>query len=167
MSKLSNLLKSGLTVAATLSLVACGGGNVKKDLPAVPVTSSVAGSWANCKYFDSAVRADVVQSVKLDDLLLVGGGGKTLQVPSGQVGVLVYLGMKPSLGYGFKLGQGGAQAKGSELILNIDQSAPPQGAMVAQMLTYPCGLVTVPDQGYRKVTIQGPFRGLPASVPVK
>ncbi|PID44031.1 MAG: hypothetical protein CSA52_01655 [Gammaproteobacteria bacterium] len=146
-------------------LAGCKAQQIKEEVPSkVPVQVNLLKKWSNCRFFEKKVHAEVVEEVDLSSLLLVGSSKKNIKIPAGQKGVLVYLGMKPSLGYSVKVSGQGSYVLANELFLAIDQAAPELGKMVAQMLSYPCGLLTVPDKGYDKITLVGPLRGLPASI---
>ncbi len=157
-----SLLSLGVAIC-----IGCGAQQVKREIAKTPVQVNLVKKWSNCRHFEKSVRAEVVTEVNLSSVLLVGGHKETVSLPAGQLGVLVYLGMKPSLGYSVALSKQQSYVQGSELFLNVDQIAPGPGQMVAQMLSYPCGLLTIPDQGYNKITVSGPLRGLPASIKLR
>jgi hypothetical protein len=65
--------------------------------------------------------------------------------------VRIDMGVQPTAGYGVSLASSQARVDNGILELPLRWRAPPPGAMLAQVLTSPCVLVSVPDRGYREL----------------
>lgn len=67
--------------------------------------------------------------------------------------LLVGLGQKPTSGYGITLA--GSRIRGGQLEIAVTVREPAKGAMLAQVLTTPCAVVAVSDEGWRSLKVSG------------
>jgi hypothetical protein len=67
--------------------------------------------------------------------------------------VLVGLGQKPTSGYGITLA--GSRIRGGQLQIAVTVREPGKGVMLAQVLTTPCAVVAVSDEGWRSLKVSG------------
>ena len=67
---------------------------------------------------------------------------------------IVFMGSRPTAGYDIELHDDQALVQGAALTIPATWKEPARDAMVAQILTSPCVLITVPAKGYETVTIR-------------
>ncbi len=78
----------------------------------------------------------------------------------------VRAGQKPSAGYKLKVNPE-AHLSNHRLSLWVDESAPPKGMRIAQVITSPCSLVVLPSADYDVVQLQGELSHLPMKIKVQ
>ncbi|MFO8141282.1 MAG: protease complex subunit PrcB family protein [Marinobacter sp.] len=67
--------------------------------------------------------------------------------------VIVTLGQKPTAGYSVGLDSASRENKTLKLVMTVTQPAP--GMMVAQVITSPCVVLAVADEGWQRLEISG------------
>lgn len=67
--------------------------------------------------------------------------------------LLVEMGMRPTTGYGLALADSAVAVKRSSAALTLAWRRPPPDAMLAQMVTSPCLLLSLPPAGYDRVEV--------------
>jgi len=70
-----------------------------------------------------------------------------------QLVLLVEMGQRPTTGYRLLLSDTGVVVTEAKAVLRLDWQQPPPGAMLAQMLTSPCLLLSLPFAGYTEVAV--------------
>lgn len=68
-------------------------------------------------------------------------------------GLLVQIGSKPTPGYSLKLNRSASSMASGQVSVTIDISQPPEDAVLAQVITYPCTLILLPKSGYSRVEV--------------
>ncbi|KPV40709.1 hypothetical protein AN478_06010 [Thiohalorhabdus denitrificans] len=83
-----------------------------------------------------------------------GGGGKAAGFELGDLEgagsgtrIVVGAGTRPTGGYRLELGEPPASQRGRTLVVRVAVRPPPEGAMVTQALTRPCGVLRIPGTG--------------------
>lgn len=74
-------------------------------------------------------------------------------VADGQWVLLVAMGRKPTPGFGLNLVN--AESDGETLNIRVSAHSPAPGMVMAQMITEPCLILSVPQQGWQKISISG------------
>lgn len=72
--------------------------------------------------------------------------------------LLVSLGEQPTAGYRVTA-QVEARVQGYRVIAQLQ--SPPEGSMTAQVITHPCVILAVPDQGWQTLEVVGPGEPFP------
>jgi hypothetical protein len=67
--------------------------------------------------------------------------------------VTIQMGQKPTGGYGVELAEPDATLKDGEVLIRLRWIEPAPGSIVAQILTSPCLIVSLPKGAYEKITI--------------
>ena len=67
--------------------------------------------------------------------------------------VFIQMGQKPTGGYGIELAEPDATLRGGEALIRLRWIEPAPGSIVAQILTSPCLIVSLPKGAYEKITI--------------
>lgn len=67
--------------------------------------------------------------------------------------VLVGVGQKPTSGYGVTLAD--SRIRDGQLDINVSVRAPAEGVMLAQVLTTPCAVIAVSDEGWASLKVSG------------
>lgn len=67
--------------------------------------------------------------------------------------VLVGVGQKPSSGYGVTLVD--SRIRDGQLEIDVSVRQPAEGAMLAQVLTTPCAVIAISDEGWNSLKISG------------
>jgi len=67
--------------------------------------------------------------------------------------VTIQMGQKPTGGYGIELAEPDATLRGGEALIRLRWIEPAPGSIVAQILTSPCLIVSLPKGAYEKITI--------------
>ena len=67
--------------------------------------------------------------------------------------VTIQMGQKPTGGYGIELAEPDATLQGGEALIRLRWIEPAPGSIVAQILTSPCFIVSLPKGAYEKITI--------------
>lgn len=68
--------------------------------------------------------------------------------------VAVYMGRYSTAGYRLSLASGAAEVgEKNELTLRVAWDVPPEGALLAQVITSPCMLVSIPGNRYSKINV--------------
>ncbi|WP_435104042.1 protease complex subunit PrcB family protein [Arhodomonas sp. AD133] len=138
-------------LAVALGLVACRAQEPALD-QALTVEPMTLARSARCAPGDARVRW-------FDDAdALVAGTGSLVDAGTAdgldwrsQAAVGVWLGERPTAGYGLSLAD--SRQQGDRLELVVRRQTPPADAMVAQVITYPCLIVTVPRTGYSTLQV--------------
>ncbi len=133
-------------LAAALGLVACRAQepSLEQALTTEPMTLARSARCtpgdARVQWFDDA-QALVAGTGSLVDTDAAGGLDWRSQVAVG-----VWLGERPTAGYGLSLS--GSRLQDERLELVVQRETPAPDTMVAQVITYPCLIVAVPRTGY-------------------
>jgi hypothetical protein len=85
---------------------------------------------------------------------------------SRQAALLVQMGQKPTAGYGLWPEQPVARLRGDVLEVALDWQSPPPGAMLAQVVTSPCMLISIPRASYKTIHVLDATGQVRASTPV-
>ncbi|MCG8614490.1 MAG: protease complex subunit PrcB family protein [Pseudomonadales bacterium] len=118
----------------------------------------------HCGYFGATARVDVLRELDWKQVLPLGATPPAIALPKGELGVMIYLGQRPTAGYRLKLA-GDATLERGKLTLSIEEEGPPPNVFVAQVLTSPCVLYSVPEKtGFNRVEIKGNSKGLPVGI---
>lgn len=73
----------------------------------------------------------------------------------GNVSVIVIsMGQKPTPGYAVDVSKGSVTLQGSSLIIRTVWQQPPEGAILAQVITSPCIAISVPSAQYSTVKVE-------------
>jgi len=67
--------------------------------------------------------------------------------------LLVGMGQKPTSGYGVTLAD--SRIRDGQLEVDVSVRNPSKGAMLAQVLTTPCAVIAVSDEGWRSLKVSG------------
>lgn len=91
----------------------------------------------------------------VDGLLPAGEGA----LEAGHDMLVVYLGQRPTPGYGGELEQ--AEMVDGALELSLQATEPASDAMMAQVITTPCVALAIPDQGWSGLSVRMDTEGFP------
>lgn len=145
------LLGMGLLVPL---LVGCQAGQADKEaLPDVEVIEQA----SQC-HQDSPGLALVRSKAELAEVeRLVSSGQEALK--SGRDVLIVYLGQRPTPGYGGELRA--AEKVGGHLRVALRYTEPDSDAMLAQVITTPCLALSVPGEGWSSLSVRMDAEGFP------
>ena len=146
----------GIGLLAPL-LVGCQAGQAEMDsLSGVEVV----GQADHCNRENAGLS--LVRSMSdfpdVDGLLPAGEGA----LEAGHDVLVVYLGQRPTPGYGGELRQ--AQMADGVLELSLDATEPESGSMMAQVITTPCVALAIPDEGWSSLSVRMDAEGFPFSL---
>lgn len=94
----------------------------------------------------------------VDGLLPAGEGA----LKAGRDVLVIYLGQRPTPGYGAELRQ--AQTVEKVLTLSLEATRPDSDAMMAQVITTPCVALAIPDEGWSSLYVEMDADGFPLSL---
>ncbi|WP_077530557.1 protease complex subunit PrcB family protein [Vreelandella utahensis] len=95
---------------------------------------------------------------QVDGLLPAGEGA----LEAGHDVLVVYLGQRPTPGYGGELRQ--AQMVDGNLELSLNATEPESGSIMAQVITTPCVALAIPEQGWSSLSVRMGADGFPLSL---
>ncbi|PAU76971.1 hypothetical protein CK501_15505 [Halovibrio salipaludis] len=95
---------------------------------------------------------------QVDGLMPAGEGA----LEAGHDVLVVYLGQRPTPGYGGELRQ--AEMVDGMLELSLRSTEPESGSMMAQVITTPCVALAIPDQGWSSLSVRMGAEGFPLSL---
>ena len=94
----------------------------------------------------------------VDGLLPAGKGA----LESGHDVLVIFLGQRPTPGYGAELQDAALVEK--VLSLSLEATEPDSGAMMAQVITTPCVALAIPDAGWSSLYAEMDAEGFPLSL---
>ncbi|XOZ35006.1 protease complex subunit PrcB family protein [Halomonadaceae bacterium KBTZ08] len=135
-------------------LVGCQAGQAEKEaLPDVEVI----GQASQC-HVESPGLALVRSKAELPEVdRLMSSAQGALQ--SGRDVVIVYLGQRPTPGYGGELRE--SEKVGGSLSVALRYTEPDSDAMLAQVITTPCLALSVPGEGWSTLSVRMDAEGFP------
>jgi hypothetical protein len=156
-----------LGAALAGALVAAGCAHAR-GVPAVAVRGGAqcggAGATPTARWIPSEAAAR--QALGLG-AVLDGPPPASLGVDFGRDGaVLVAMGRRPTAGYEIALASPRAEVKDGVATIAVRFEEPPQGAVLAQVVTSPCLLVVLPREGLREVRVVDGSGAVRAVAPV-
>ncbi len=151
-----NLRAAGTGLLA-LFLIGCQSGQA--DMESLPGVEVVGGA-DHCKRQSPglALARSMSEFPDVDGLLPAGEGA----LEAGHDLVVVYLGQRPTPGYGAELRR--AHTVEKVLTLSLEATTPDSGAMMAQVITTPCVALAIPDEGWSSLYVQMDAEGFPLSL---
>lgn len=133
-----------------------GQAELKEDLSGIEIV----GEADHCDQESPGLELvrDMADFPEVDGLLPAGEGA----LESGHDLLVVYLGERPTPGYGGELQE--VDLSGDTLELSLKATEPESDAMMAQVITNPCLAVAVPDEGWSKLSVEMDADGFPLSL---
>lgn len=146
----------GMGLLASL-LVGCQSGQAEIENPA---GVEVVGQADHCNQEtpDLALVSSMSDFPEVDGLLPAGEGA----LESGHDVLVVFLGQRPTPGYGGELHK--AEMVDGELRLALRATEPESGSMMAQVITTPCVALAIPDEGWESLSVSMDAEGFPLSL---
>jgi hypothetical protein len=147
-----------ISAVLTTMLFACGGGDVKKS--SVVVATQIYSGF-HCGSSSGQASVEWIA----DQMLLEGTFGKLSKqfattgtaAPkvdfSNQRVVLVYMGQRPTAGYGLRLASDKFRTYKQTAEVTLEWLKPGKGMVTAQVITNPCVVLTIPRAGYERLQI--------------
>ena len=142
----------------TVLLFACGGSDVKKSSTVV-ATQIYAGFHCGSSSGQASVEWIADQMLlegafsKLSKQFSATGTAAPKVDFSSQRVVLVYMGQRPTAGYGLRLASNKFRAYEQTAEVTLEWVKPGKGMVTAQVITNPCVVLTVPKAGYERLQI--------------
>ena len=147
-----------ISTVLTVLLFACGGSDVKKSSTVV-ATQIYSGFHCGSSSGQASVEWIADQMLlegafsKLSKQFSVAGMAAPKVDFSSQRVVLVYMGQRPTAGYGLRLASNKFRTYKQTAEVTLEWTKPGKGMVTAQVITNPCVLVSVPKAGYERLQI--------------
>ena len=141
-----------------IPVVNAGAAGAKPDNAHLPITVLFAGN--QCTQ-DSPGIKQLSNKTQVDAFLrqnthLLSNAPKESLTPidfSKDVIVAIWMGAKPTAGYGLYLERASAEVEQDTAVVQVNFKAPDANAMVAQVITRPCLLIKIPKGSYRNIAV--------------
>jgi hypothetical protein len=145
-------------VCMFIPVVNAGAAGAKPDNAHLPVTVLFSGN--QCTQDSPSIR-QLSRKVQVDAFLeqnthILSRTPKEPLTPidfSNDVIVAIWMGKKPTAGYGLSLEKESAEVKEDTVVVQANFKVPDANAMVAQVITRPCLLIKIPKGNYRKIAV--------------
>ena len=155
-----------------IPVVNAGAAGAKPDNAQVAVTVLFAGN--QCPQDDPSIR-QLSRKEQVDAFLqqnnhILSSAPKEAVTPvdfSNDVIVAIWMGKKPTAGYGLSLEKESAEVKKDTAVVQVKFKEPDANAMVAQIITRPCLLIKIPKGNYRKIAIVSQENKKVATLPLQ
>lgn len=128
-----------------------------------PLTAALLAAGAHCAHADASGKAvwldnsaELLEAYAVLDKQRLGAPapGPRPEIDFAHYGaVAVFMGRKPSAGYGLSLADPTVSMENNAAELRLKFETPAPGSLTAQMITSPCILVRLPKAGYSTVRI--------------
>lgn len=148
----------GVIFCIFIPVVNAGAGGAKPDNAHLPVTVLFSGN--QCTQDSPSIR-QLSGKVQVDTFLeqnthILSSSPKETITPidfSNDVIVAIWMGAKPTAGYGLSLERESAEVKEDTAVVQVNFKTPDANAMMAQVITKPCLLIKIPKNNYRKIAV--------------
>ncbi len=147
-----------ISAVLTVLLFACGGSDAKKP-SAVVVTQIYSGfhcgsspGHASVEWIADQMLLEGAFSKLSKQFSATGTAAPKVDFSSQRV-VLVYMGQRPTAGYGLHLVNDKFRTYKQTAEVTLEWTKPGKGMMTAQVITNPCVVLAIPKNGYERLQI--------------